>query len=97
MKTILLILLILGLSWLVPEVLRADCVGLGGYTSWAPEDDQKIIFYRGSRPIAAVKLQDCKAYSDSSIRLVKSYVCGGDKMFIDGHECRLFSVDSLAF
>lgn len=97
MKKILFTLLILGLFWLIPEALRADCLSLGGYTSWVPENDQKIIFYRGSRPIAAVKLQDCKVYPNSGVVLIKSYICDNDKIIIDGQGCRLFTVDSLAF
>ncbi len=97
MKTILFTALTLGLFWLVPIVLHADCLSLGGYTSWVPESNQKIIFYRGSRPIASVKLQDCKVYANSSILLVKSYVCDDYKIIVDGRECNLFSVDSLAF
>jgi hypothetical protein len=97
MKTLLLIVLILGFLWLFPIFLHADCISLGGYTSWVLENNQKIIFYRGSRPIASVKLQDCKVYSDSIVQLKKSYTCDYDKIIIDGQECTLFSVDSLAF
>ena len=97
MKIISFALLILGLFWLVPGALRADCVGLNGYTSWIPENDQKIIFYMGSRPTAAVKLSDCKVHSNSDVRLIKGYVCGDDNIVIDNHQCKIFSLDSLAF
>lgn len=97
MKTISFALLMLGLFGLVPGALRADCVGLNGYTSWIPENDQKIIFYRGSRPIAAVKLRNCRVYSDSNIRLTKGFVCGDDNIVIDDQQCGIFSLDSLAF
>ena len=97
MKTILFIALTLGLFWLVPLVLYADCLSLGGYTSWFFESNQKIIFYRGSRPIAAVKLRDCKVYENSRVLLIKSYVCDDDKIIVDGQQCSIFSVDSLAF
>ncbi len=97
MKSISFVLLMLILFWLVPGALRADCVGLNGYTSWSPENDQKIIFYRGSRPIASVKLRNCKVYSNSDVRLVKGYVCGDDNIMIDTQQCGIFSLDSLAF
>ena len=97
MKTILLIALTLGLLWLLPTVLHADCLSIGGYTSSVFENDRKIIFYRGPRPIASVKLHDCKVYADSSIILIKNNVCNNDKIIVDGQECTLFSVDSLAF
>ncbi len=97
MKTILFIVLTVGFFWLAPGILHADCLALGGCTSWFFESNQKIIFYRGSRPIASVKLRDCKVYADSSVLLIKSYVCDDDKIIVDGQECILFSVDSLAF
>jgi hypothetical protein len=96
MKTISFVLLMLGLFWLVPGTLRADCVGLGGWTAWVPQNDQKIVFYRGSTPIAAVKLWNCNVYSNSDVRLVKNYVCSNDRMLIDGQECAIFSLDSLS-
>ncbi len=97
MKTILFVALTLALFWLVPMALHADCLSLGGCTSWFFETDQKIIFYRGARPIASVKLRDCKLHANSSVLLIKSYVCDSDKIIVDGEECNLFSVDSLAF
>ncbi len=97
MKTLSFALLMLFPFWLVPGALRADCVGLNGYTSWVAENDQKVIFYRGSRPIAAAKLWNCKVYSDSDIRLMKGYVCSNDKIVIDRQECGLISLDSLGF
>ena len=97
MKTILFIVLTLGLFWLVPIVVHADCLSLGGYTSLAFETDQKIIFYRGRRPIAALKLSNCKVYANSSVELIKNYVCDNETIIVDGQECGLWSVDSLAF
>ena len=95
MKAMLYSLPFLVLFWLAPCVLRADCVSLSGYTSWVPESDKRIVFYRRSVPIAAVKLQNCKVHPDSDIRLIKAYVCGNDRIVIDNDECWIFSLDSL--
>lgn len=97
MKERLLGLPILGLLVFSPNLLFADCVSLGGYSGWVPEGDRKIIFYRGSRPIAAVKLQDCRIYPSSRLLLIRSLVCDADKIIIDGVQCNIMTVDSLAF
>lgn len=73
----------------------ADCVRIAGYNSWIIEGDNKIIFYRGSSPIAAVTLQNCKVYPRSDIRLSKAYMCDSDKIIIDGQECNIFSLQSM--
>lgn len=93
----LLTLLILGLLLFSPNLLFADCLSLAGYTAWVAEGDRKIIFYRGTRPIAAVKPQDCRIYPSSSLLLIKSLLCDGDKIIIDNAECNIMTVDSLAF
>ncbi len=97
MKTILFIALASGLFWLIPTVLQADCLSLGGYTSFAFEGDRKIIVYRGARPIASLRLESCRVSQNSSVLLVRSHTCNNDKIIVDGEECTIFSVDSLAF
>ena len=77
-----------------PYLVQADCVSLEGYTSWVPEGDLQIAFYRGSRPIGVLTLQGCRINRNSTIRLIKSYVCDEDTILIDGAECQLMSVSS---
>jgi hypothetical protein len=89
-------LFLIGVLFFSPRILLADCLSLGGYTSWVLMDE-KMIFYRGSRPLAAVKIQDCRVRPNSQILFVKSYMCDGDKLLVDGEECSIFSLDSLAF
>jgi hypothetical protein len=76
-------------------LLWADCVQIAGYNSYIIEGDKKIIFYRGSSPIAVVTLQDCKVYPQSDIRLTKAYMCESDKIIIDGQACNIFSLESM--
>ena len=75
--------------------LWADCVKIAGYNSYVIEGDRKIIFYRGESPIAAITLQDCKVNPQSDILLTKAYMCGSDKIIIDGRECNIFSLESM--
>jgi hypothetical protein len=77
-----------------PLLVQADCISLKAYTSWIPEGDHQIAFYRGSTPLGILTLQDCRVNSNSTIVLVKDYVCDEDTIVIDGTECHLMSVSS---
>ena len=77
-----------------PLLVQADCISLEAYTSWIPQGDQQIAFYRGSTALGVLTLQDCRVYSNSTIALVKTYVCDSDTIVIDGTECNLMSVAS---
>ena len=77
-----------------PLLVQADCISLKAYTSWIPEGDHQIAFYRGSTPLGVLTLQDCRVYSNSNIVLVKDYVCDEDTIVIDGTDCALMSVSS---
>ena len=48
-------------------------------------------------PIARVAVPYCTLNPSSSIRLLKSYVCDGDKIMIDGSGCLIMSVSSSSF
>ncbi len=78
----------------LPHLVQADCISLKAYTSWIPEGDHQIAFYRGSTPLGVLTLQACRVYSNSTIVLVKDYVCDEDTIVIDGTECSLMSVSS---
>jgi hypothetical protein len=45
-------------------------------------------------PIARVDVPYCTLDPSSSIRLLKSYVCSGDKIIIDGAGCMIMNVFS---
>jgi hypothetical protein len=75
----------------------SDCVDLGRATSWYVQGGHSIIFYGGLMPIARVDLPYCALSSSSSIRLLKSYVCEGDKILVDGSACMIMSVSSASF
>lgn len=75
--------------------LFADCADFSRYTSWAVQDEEKIVFYRGPVPIAIITLQGCRAAPNSGIRLTKAYLCDGDKIVVDGEECNIISIDLL--
>jgi hypothetical protein len=88
-------LLSLALLFFSAGLLWADCLDFSRATSWSVEGDQKIIFYRGTFPFAALTLQDCTVMPNSTVRLSKTYMCGSDTIFVDDQECGLVSLDSL--
>ncbi len=77
---------------LAPGLLPADCVDLGYFTDWSLQDSRTIILYRGRRPLATVRLADCRIQPSSRVRLVQSYVCESDKIQIDDETCSIMTV-----
>ena len=90
-----LISLSLVIAFLIPTLAFADCVDLGGFTGWVAEGTHRIRFYEGERPIAIVNVPYCDVYPWSRIRLVRSYVCDSDSLFIDGEKCSIMTVQVL--
>ncbi len=80
-----------------PSIVFSDCVDLGRATSWYVQGGHSIIFYGGLMPIARVDVPYCALSPSSSIRLLKSYVCDGDKIIIDGSGCVIMSISSTSF
>jgi hypothetical protein len=89
------ILLSLPILFLLPALVSADCLDLGGYTSWVLEDTHTVVFYMGERPIARLQIEDCTISPSSTIRLIKSYVCDSDSIEIDGETCSIITVQVL--
>ncbi len=92
-----LILLGLGISLLFPNQGLADCLDLGAYTSYYVQGGHTIIFYQGVRPIATVDVPYCSIRPESSIRLIKNYVCDADYIIVDGEKCTIGTVSSSSF
>ena len=82
---------------LFPNRTSADCLDLGGYTSWYVQGGHTIIFYRGVRPLASVDLPYCAIRPDSSVHLIKNYVCDTDYVMVDGEKCTIGTVSSSSF
>ena len=90
-------MVVLGLSIfllfsLTPKMVSADCLDLSVYTSWALQDPQTIIFYKGKSPLAIVKMLDCTIQPTSRVRLLQGYVCSSDQIEIDGQACSILTV-----
>ena len=80
---------------IIPSVVFADCVTLRDFSSFSVEEGYKVTLYNGQTPFAKFDLQDCSVQPFSKIRFIKSYVCDGDKIEIDGSECVMLDVKPL--
>lgn len=85
---------LLGFSMLLffPNLAVSDCADFGRMTGFKVQDNQTITFYSQNSPIAQVKLQDCTVDSSSNILLMKSYVCDGDRVIVNGRECAIIAL-----
>lgn len=86
------VLLSFSMLLLFPHLAVSDCADFGRMTSFKVQDNQTITFYSQNSPIAQVKLQQCTVDSSSDIRLMKSYVCDGDRVIVNGQECAIMSL-----
>ncbi len=77
---------------MIPNFVFADCVTLRNFSSFSVEEGYKVTLYDGQSPFAKFELQDCDVQSDSKIRFIKSYVCDGDEIEIDGSKCPMLGV-----
>lgn len=92
MKRWIILLVGLFLFLCLPDLGLADCVDLRNFNRFYVQDDGSIIFYYNNVPLGTVELQACTANSSSNIRLLKSFVCQGDEILVDGDRCTLLSV-----
>ncbi|MGZ3495674.1 MAG: hypothetical protein ACXU9K_08740 [Thermodesulfobacteriota bacterium] len=90
------IFILLGFALLLfcPNLVLSDCTDFGRVNSWYVQDENTIIAYRQNTPAAKIVLQDCTVNSSSNIRLMKSYLCDGDSLIIDGQECAIMTLTS---
>ncbi len=72
----------------------ADCADIGGFSSFSvSEDSNTVTLYSGNRPFAKFDVQ-CDIRPTSKLQLIKSYVCDGDEVLVDGVKCTILDVQS---
>jgi len=94
MKKLILILLCLGILLVLPNLILADCVDLGGFNSFVLSRGNTVVLYAGSTPTGQFDVQSCEVQLKSRILLLKSMVCDGEEVIIDGNKCTVLSVKS---
>jgi hypothetical protein len=95
MKRNVLILIGLGMLLSLANLAWADCHDLGGFNSFVISRGSTLILYAGSTPVGQFDLQSCDVQPQSRILLLKSMVCDGDEVMIDGNRCTVMSVQSV--
>ncbi len=95
MKKNVLILLGFVLFLLIPGLVLADCDDLGGFTGFVLQGGNTVILYAGSTATSQFDVQSCNVTPTSSILLLKSMVCDGDEVLIDGTKCTVMNIKSL--
>jgi hypothetical protein len=95
MKKNILILVCFGIFLLLPSLVLADCDDLGGFTNFVLQGSNTVVLYAGSSPVGQFDVQSCNVTSTSSILLIKTMVCDGDEVMIDGSKCTVMNVKSL--
>jgi hypothetical protein len=95
MKKYFLMGLCLGVLLIGPNGVLADCDDLGGFTSFSLSGSNTVTLYAGPKAISRFDVQSCPVQSGSTIRLMKTQVCDGDEILIDGTRCTVMNVQSL--
>lgn len=93
-KTILLALC-LGVVLLAPNPGLAECTNIGGFSNFSLEGTNSVILFAGSIPVARFDVLDCSVQPSSKIQLIKSDVCDGDEIMIDGSRCTMMEIKPL--
>jgi hypothetical protein len=73
----------------------ADCANVSGVTGWRSIDSHTIVVYRGTQPIALLKIPWCFIFTTSQIRFLKTFICPWDKILIDGKVCDITEIRNL--
>jgi hypothetical protein len=94
MKRYILLLVLFGIFFVLPNLAAADCTDLGGFSSFALQGTNTVVLCAGSAPIGKFDIQSCNVTPTSSIRLLNSKVCDGDDVLTDGSRCTVMDVSS---
>jgi hypothetical protein len=95
MKKNILMGLCLGILLVVPNIVLAGCTDLGGFTSFSVTGNT-LTLYSGTKPFVKFDVRcDVQAQPKSRLQLIKSSVCDGDEVLVDGVKCTIFNLTSL--
>jgi hypothetical protein len=95
MKKTLLGVLCLGIFFLIPSLSLAECTTIGAFSNFSLEGTNTVVLYAGSSPVARFGVLGCNVQPTSKIQLIKSSVCDGDEIMIDGSRCTMMEIKPL--
>lgn len=93
MKKNILMGLCLGILLVAPNVVLAGCTDLGGFTSFSVTGNT-VTLYSGTKPFVKFDVR-CDVQPKSKLQLIKSDVCDGDEVLVDGVKCTILNLTSL--
>ena len=70
----------------------AECTDIGYFNNFTLEGANTVILYAGSMPVVRFDVQNCEVRPSSKIQLLRSYVCDGDEIMIDGKRCVMMEI-----
>ncbi len=91
------ILLMIGLAviFLLPNLISAECTSIGYFNGFFLEGPSTVILYAASKPVLRFDLLNCVVQPSSKIQPLKSDVCDGDEILIDGFKCTMMEIKPL--
>ncbi len=95
MKNKILLALGLSISLFLPSLALAECMHMGEFSRFGLEGQNTVTLYFGSMPTARFDIQNCNVQSSSKIQLLKTDVCDGDEILIDGERCVMLEIKPL--
>jgi hypothetical protein len=95
MKKKIFLVLCCGIFFLLPNLSSAECMDIGYFNSFTLEGFNTVVLYYGSMPVARFDVENCNVQPSSKIQLLKSYVCDGDEIMIDGKRCVMMQIKPL--
>jgi hypothetical protein len=78
--------------FLFPNLSWAECTDIGNFNSFSLEGTHTVILYAGSMPVARFDIQNCDVQPSSKIQLIRTNVCDGDEILIDGKRCVMMDI-----
>ena len=85
----------LSIFFLFPNLSLAECMDIGGFSNFVLEGGNTVVLYAGSGPVARFDVQNCDVQPSSKIQLLKTNVCDGDEILIDGSRCVMMEIKAL--
>jgi len=77
---------------LLPNLSSAECTSIGYFSSFSLEGQNTVILYAASQPVLRFDVLNCSVQPSSKIQVLKSDVCDGDEIMIDGSRCTMMEI-----
>jgi hypothetical protein len=87
--------LCLGIFFLIPSLSSAECTTIGASSNFSLEGTNTVVLYAGPSLVVRFDVLGCNVQPTSKIQLIKTSVCDGDEIMIDGSRCTMMEIKPL--